>query len=80
MKSLDVRELDHPLPLEMTVDAFKKLSGSEVLLMIHRREPTPLFEIITKNGGFYRSVQVAENLWHIFITRDSNVNLDDCRV
>jgi uncharacterized protein (DUF2249 family) len=80
MITLDVRELDHPLPLEMTVDAFKKLTESEVLLMIHRREPTPLFEIITKNGGFYRSVHVEENLWHIFIARDSNVNLEQCRV
>jgi len=80
MITLDVRELDHPLPLEMTVDAFKKLTGEEVLVMIHRREPTPLFEIITKNGGFYRSVQREENLWHIFIARDSNVNLEQCHV
>jgi hypothetical protein len=80
MSTLDVREFDHPVPLEMTVDAFKKLTGDEVLVMIHRREPIPLFEIIMKNGGFYRSVHVEENLWHIFITRDSNVNLEQCRV
>ncbi|MCX6072830.1 MAG: DUF2249 domain-containing protein [Campylobacterales bacterium] len=80
MSTLDVQEFDHPVPLEMTIDAFKKLTGSEVLLMIHRREPIPLFEIITKNGGFYRSMQVNENLWHIFITRDPTLDLGECRV
>jgi len=77
---LDVRELDHPVPLEMTVDAFKKLTGDEVLVMIHRREPLPLFEILIKNGGFYRSIQIDNTLWHIFITRNPNVNLEEYRV
>lgn len=77
---LDVREFDHPVPLEMTVDAFKKLTGNEVLLMIHRREPTPLFEIILKNGGKYRSTQIEEGLWHIFITRDTDLDLEPYRV
>jgi hypothetical protein len=36
--------------------AFKNLTGEEVIHMIHRREPIPLFEIITKNGGRYLSV------------------------
>ncbi|HEX5711659.1 MAG TPA: DUF2249 domain-containing protein [Sulfuricurvum sp.] len=75
MIELDVRELDHPLPLEMAVNAFKKLSGSEVIHMIHRREPLPLFEIITKNGGFYCSRQDDDQLWHIYITRDGNLDL-----
>jgi hypothetical protein len=73
---LDTRELDHPLPLEMAVDAFKKLSGEEVIHMIHRREPIPLFEIITKNGGRYLSAMEHENLWHIYITRSSTLELE----
>lgn len=77
---IDVRELDHPLPMEIAVEAFKKLSKSEVIHMIHRREPIPLFEIITKNGGFYRSYQSDEGIWHIYITRDSHLNLEECHV
>ena len=73
---LDTREFDHPLPLEMAVNAFKKLSGDEVIQMIHRREPIPLFEIILNNGGRFRSIQFEENLWHIYITRSKTVDLE----
>jgi hypothetical protein len=73
---LDTRELDHPVPLEMAVDAFKKLRGDEVIHMIHRREPIPLFEIIVKNGGRYLSVMEHESLWHIYITRSATVTLE----
>lgn len=73
---LDTRELDHPVPLEMAVGAFKKLTGDEVIHMIHRREPIPLFEIILKNGGRYRSVMEREDLWHIYITRSPSVVLE----
>jgi len=73
---LDTRELDHPVPLEMAVNAFKKLTGDEVVHMIHRREPIPLFEIIVKNGGRYLSVMEREDLWHIYFTRSSAVTLE----
>lgn len=72
---LDTRELDHPLPLEMAVDAFKKLKGSEVIHMIHRREPIPLFEIIAKNGGRYLSYEDVDQLWHIYITRTGDLEV-----
>lgn len=77
---LDTRELDHPVPLERAVNAFKKLSGDEVIHMIHRREPLPLFEIITKNGGRYLSVREGETLWHIYITRSPTVRLEHTHV
>ncbi|MBV5320195.1 MAG: DUF2249 domain-containing protein [Sulfuricurvum sp.] len=77
---LDTRELDHPIPLEMAVDAFKKLTGDEVIHMIHRREPIPLFEIILKNGGHYNSVMERDDLWHIYITRSPEVKLEHIHV
>jgi hypothetical protein len=73
---LDTREFDHPVPLEMAVTAFKKLSGDEAIHMIHRREPIPLFEIITKNGGRYLSIMEREDLWHIYITRSPTLILE----
>jgi hypothetical protein len=73
---LDAREFDHPVPLEMAITAFKKLSGDEAIHMIHRREPIPMFEIITKNGGRYLSVREREDLWHIYITRSATVQLE----
>lgn len=77
---LDTRELDHPVPLEMAVDAFKRLSGSEVLHMVHRREPLPLFVIITQNGGKYLSFKEGEGVWHIYITRDLALDLESIHV
>ena len=70
---LDTRELDHPVPLEMAVDAFKILKGNEVIHMLHRREPIPLFEIITKNGGRYLSYEDMDHIWHIYITREGDL-------
>ncbi len=77
---LDTREFDHPLPLEKVVEAFRVLQGSEVIHMIHRREPVPLFEILIRNGGFYRCVQDDAGVWHIFITRDATIVLEDYHV
>lgn len=76
---LDTRELDHPVPLERAIEAFKKLTEGEVIHMIHRREPIPLFEIILKNGGHYLSYE-EDTVWHIYITRDSNLDLEVYRV
>ncbi|MBD3806830.1 DUF2249 domain-containing protein [Sulfuricurvum sp.] len=73
---LDTREFNHPIPLEMAVQAFRNLSGNDVVHMIHRREPIPLFEIIAKNGGRYLSVMEREDLWHIYITRSTTVVLE----
>ncbi|MDD5053649.1 MAG: DUF2249 domain-containing protein [Sulfuricurvum sp.] len=75
---LDTRELDHPMPLEIVTDAFKNLGNAQIIHMIHRREPIPLFEIITKNGGHYLSYEDSEQIWHIYITR--NGDLEEYRV
>ncbi|TDA68462.1 DUF2249 domain-containing protein [Sulfuricurvum sp. IAE1] len=77
---LDTREYDHPIPLEMAVGAFRRLAGDEVIHMIHRREPIPLFEIITRNNGRYLSYMDADNVWHIFITRSPTLDLEVYRV
>ncbi len=77
---LDTRELDHPIPLEMALAAFKTLAGDEVIHMIHRREPLPLFEILAKNGGRYRSQQDSGGVWHIHITRSPTLDLEALRV
>ncbi len=76
MIELDVRDLEHPVPLGMIVDAFKKLSIDEVIHVIHRKEPRPLFEILSKNGGFYYSCEDADGLWHIYISRNGTIDLE----
>ncbi len=77
---LDTREFDHPIPLEMAVEAFKNLRNDEVIHMVHRREPLPLFEILSKNGGRYLSSMREEGIWDIYITRSPDLDLEACRV
>ncbi len=80
MITLDTRQWDHPVPLEKAVAAFRTLQSSEVIHMIHRREPIPLFEILTRNGGFYHSMHDDAGVWHIFITRDATLSLKNYHV
>ncbi|MDP1784047.1 MAG: DUF2249 domain-containing protein [Sulfuricurvum sp.] len=77
---LDTRGLDHPIPLETAFQAFTKLHGSEVLHMIHNREPLPLFDIIANNGGRHYAYVDDDGAWHILITRDGDVDLESHRV
>lgn len=80
MIELDVRDLEHPVPLGLAVEAFKKLSIDEVIHMIHRKEPHPLFEILSKNGGFYSSRQEHGGIWHIYISRNHSIDLEALHV
>lgn len=76
MKILDTRDLEHPYPLEMAVDAFRNLNGDEVIQMIHRKEPFPLFEIIVKNGGKYVCKKIDDETFHIFFTKSKSADLE----
>lgn len=78
--ALDVRHLEHPLPLEQAVDAFKVLSSGELLHMINNKNPLPLFEIIQKQSGFFRSFEDEEGIWHILLTRDPMIDLNQIYV
>lgn len=77
---IDAQAFEHPIPLEMAVDAFKQLKNSDVIHFIHKREPLPLFEIIMKNGGVYLSRQSADGIWHILITRNPSLDLEQYHV
>lgn len=76
MITLDTRDLEHPYPLEMAVDAFKNLKNNEIVHMIHRKEPLPLFEIIVKNGGRYLCHSQNDELFHIYFTKSSTIELE----
>jgi len=73
---LDVRTLEHPVPLEKAMAAFANLEGGEMIHMIHRKYPLPLFEILGKQGGRYHSHEDENGIWHILITRDPSVNFE----
>jgi hypothetical protein len=74
MITLDVRDLNHPEPLEKVLAALKNLddNSSDCIRMIHRREPFPLYEILEKQGYSREVRSYNENgreLFEILIRR-----------
>ena len=56
LKIFDTRALQHPKPLEIMSKALKiARCGEIILLMIHRREPLPLYEILKTQGLEFRA-------------------------
>jgi hypothetical protein len=51
---IDVRELEPPEPLELGLDMAHKLRPGEYLRMLHRREPFPLYRLLTQDGFRHR--------------------------
>lgn len=77
---LDVQMYEHPVPLEKAMAAFAVLAEGEVIHMIHRKNPLPLFDILRKHDGRYRSYEGEKGLWHILVTRGSTIDLESMDV
>ncbi len=57
LKIYDTRTLEHPRPLEIMSDALKYAHGGAILVMVHRREPFPLYDIIRAQGLTFRAFE-----------------------
>lgn len=57
---LDVRAMEPPEPLEMALEMVQRLEPGEYLRMAHRREPFPLYGLLTQDGFQYRLHSSAE--------------------
>lgn len=77
---LDTREEEHPVPLERAVAAFNAADKQSVVIMIHRKNPLPLFAIIEARGGRWQSREIADNLYHILLTKDPDMVLEEIDV
>jgi uncharacterized protein (DUF2249 family) len=63
---LDVSNLPAPEPLERTLDALCELSQGDRLLLRHRRQPFPLYDMLRRMG--YRwQVTGDDGDWRILI-------------
>ncbi len=47
---IDIRELPAPEPLERALDALAMLGPDDCLLLLHRREPFPLYDMLRAMG------------------------------
>ena len=71
-KVYDVSSLEHPEPLEIMINALKEAREGELLLMIHRREPFPLYEIIKTQNLHYHTRKIGER-FYIFIGQEKSI-------
>ena len=48
--TVDCRELEPPEPMVVVLEAVEKLQKTEVLKMLHRQVPGPLFPLLEERG------------------------------
>jgi len=73
---LDARELEHPVPLEKSIDVLKELDEQSYFYMLHRKEPIPLLALASEhNLNFVSKLESDEN-WHILVSPNRDVNLE----
>jgi len=65
--TLDVSELEPPQPMHEICQTLTNLQLGQVLHVKHRREPVPLFTILTQQQFDYRHIEESEGKHHIWI-------------
>ncbi|GIX42896.1 MAG: hypothetical protein KatS3mg129_2629 [Leptospiraceae bacterium] len=64
---LDVSQLPPPEPFLKIMDTLIKLKDNEVLKVLHRREPFPLYEELKKIGFNYYTKKINDQKFEIYI-------------
>ena len=70
--TLDVISLPPPEPMQKILTALAQLNSGQVLKVIHRRQPFPLFEQLLKSGWEYQCNKLSDELFHIYIFKESD--------
>ena len=70
--TLNVCDLEPPAPMQKIMQAVSSLTDDEVIWVKHRREPIPLFNMLTKQNIPWHHHQIADNTHHIFIWSSNN--------
>jgi uncharacterized protein (DUF2249 family) len=64
---LDVSKLPPPEPFIKIMEKIVYLKENEVLKVLHRREPYPLYEELKKLGFQYHTIMIEEQKYEIYI-------------
>lgn len=64
---LDVSELEAPEPFERIIAIVRELTLGQYIKVLHRKEPFPLYDVLTENGFEYCVVQLNQPQFCIFI-------------
>jgi hypothetical protein len=73
---LDARELEHPEPLERSIEILKELDNKSYLYMLHRKEPIPLLALAQEHNLNFISIN-KDKKWHILISPNTQINLKE---
>ncbi|MFB6352852.1 MAG: DUF2249 domain-containing protein [Halobacteriales archaeon] len=68
-RELDVREIDGE-PFDDIMAALDDLAAGETLRLVNSFEPEPLYSVIEARGFTYDTTRVADDEWHVAITRE----------
>jgi len=74
---LDAREMEHPQPLQISLSHLQSMTNEQYLYMINVRKPIPLLEIAKEKGFIYFISQDATQIWHILISKNSEIVLEE---
>jgi uncharacterized protein (DUF2249 family) len=75
--TLDAREMEHPIPLQLALGHLQKMAQEEYLYMIHRKKPIPLIELAKEKEFLYLVKQDTQEVWHILIAKNQNIKLEE---
>ncbi|MFC3959263.1 DUF2249 domain-containing protein [Halovivax cerinus] len=67
-RTLDAREIDGEPFSDITAE-LDALDTDETFLLINSFEPEPLYGVLSKRGFAHETTQVADDEWHVTITR-----------
>ena len=74
--TLDTREMEHPKPLELAIDANRGLDGYSYLYMLNRKNPIPLLRLAEQHHYQTLTQEVSEGEWRILIAKDKELPLE----
>ncbi len=67
--TFDTTSLPHPEPLEIMTKALKDADDDKILVMIHHREPFPLYDIIRARSLAYHTIALDSHTYKIIIAK-----------
>ena len=70
--TLDVSALEPPQPMTEILLAMAQLQKQQYLIVIHRREPFPLFEKLETAGWLYVCMSISVECFHIYIYKQTD--------
>lgn len=69
IKVVDGRGLEPPEPFVLTMDALNASSPEEAVLLLLRREPHPLYQVLDTNGFSHQTRRAPDDTVEILIWR-----------